>query len=99
MKVLFIGHNSENDTPITRLMGNLFPKVQMIGVAESTNLMDLMTVDGPFSFVVIAIDNKNITVSELYETINETLGQRPFIFIGSPNSVKSYITSEILQRP
>lgn len=66
---------------------------------ESMDLMELMTADGPFSFVVIAIDNKNITVSELYETINETLGQRPFIFIGAPNSIKSYITSEILQRP
>ncbi|MDD4976582.1 MAG: hypothetical protein PHY93_19660 [Bacteriovorax sp.] len=99
MKILFIGHNHESNTPIIRLMGNNFPKVKMVEASESRDLMELMTVDGPFSFVVIAIDNKNIMVSELYETINETLGQRPFIFIGSPNSVKSYITSEILQRP
>jgi hypothetical protein len=93
LKVLFIGHNHESNNPIIRLMGNNFPKIKMVEATESRDLMELMTVDGPFSFIVIAIDNKNITVSELYETINETLGQRPFIFIGSPNSVKSYITS------
>ncbi len=74
-----------------------FPKVKMVEVKESTSLMDLMTNDGPFSFVVIVIDNKESNVSELYETINETLGQRPFVFIGSPISVKAQITNKILQ--
>ncbi|MDO9183154.1 MAG: HD domain-containing phosphohydrolase [Bacteriovorax sp.] len=99
MKVLFIGHDIEINTTIKRLMGNSFPKVQMVEPSESADLMELMTTDGPFAFVVVAIDNKSITVNELYESINEVLGQRPFIFIGSPNSVKSYITSAILQKP
>lgn len=38
-------------------------------------------------------------MSELYTTISDTLGTRPFIFVGSPVSVKSYMTNEILQHP
>lgn len=80
-------------------MDHHFAKIEIVECADPGNLMDIITSDGPFSFVVVQIDNKNITVSEIYQNINETLGQRPFIFIGSPNSVKSYITSEILQHP
>jgi response regulator RpfG family c-di-GMP phosphodiesterase len=97
VKVLFIGHTPENNIPIKRIIGNQFPKIKMIEVTETINLMEMMITDGPFSFVIISIDNKNIFINEIYDQINETLGVRPFIFIGSPNSVKSYITSEILQ--
>lgn len=74
-----------------------FPKVKMVEVVEINSLMDLMTNGGPYSFVVMAIDNKDNNVSELYETITDTLGQRPFVFIGSPISVKAQITNKILQ--
>lgn len=80
-------------------MGNLFPKISLVEETGSMGLMELMTVDGPFSFVIISIDHKNITVADHYENIVETLGQRPFIFVGSPNAIKSFITSEILQKP
>ena len=97
MKVLFIGHTPETNEPIKKLMNANFPKVKMIEVKELDKLMDLMTNDGPFSFVVMAIDNKNISVTELYDTISDTLGQRPFVFIGTPASVKAQITNQILQ--
>lgn len=71
----------------------------MVEVLETSNLLDMLTTDGPFSFVIIDIDNKNIDVGELYSTINETLGARPYVFLGSPVSVKSYITNAILQQP
>lgn len=80
-------------------MGNNFPKIQMVEITASTNLMEMMTTDGPFSFVVVDIDNKSIDVNESYNLITNTLGTRPFVFIGSPVSVKSYITNAILQRP
>lgn len=99
MKVLFLSNTPESTTSIKRLMGNNFPKIQMIEVTASTNIMEMMTIDGPFSFVVVDIDNKNIDVSESYNLITNTLGTRPFVFIGSPVSVKSYITNAILQRP
>lgn len=97
MKVLFIGHNDEIDGPVKKLMLAHFPKVKMITVPSTDKLMDMMTNDGPFSFVVMIIDNKLLNVQELYETINDTLGQRPFVFIGSPASMKSYITDAILK--
>ncbi|MGZ3787197.1 MAG: HD domain-containing phosphohydrolase [Bacteriovorax sp.] len=99
MKVLYIGHSQETDEPIKKLMSVHFPKIRMIEVKEGQNLMELMTTDGPFSFVVMAIDNKNIVAADLYGTISETLGQRPFVFIGSPFSVKAQLTNEILQSP
>lgn len=58
--------------------------------------MEFMTNDGPFSFVVMAIDNKNITVVDIYQNITDTLGVRPFVFIGSINSVKSQLTNDMV---
>ena len=78
-------------------MGNHFPKIQMVVCNEPEGLMDFMTNDGPFSFVVISIDNKNISAEEIYHNITDTLGLRPFVFIGSVNSVKSQLTNEMLQ--
>lgn len=77
-------------------MGNNYPKVQLVGLREADDLMDMLMSDGPFSFVVVNIDNKNLVVSELYQQINETLGVRPFVFIGTPNSVKSQITNDMV---
>lgn len=97
MKALFIGHTPEDDKNILRLMGNNYPKVQLVGLKNLEDLSDMLTDDGPFSFVVIAIDNKNISAEEIYKQINETLGPRPFIFIGTPNSVKSQLTNAMIQ--
>ena len=79
------------------MMGNNFPKIQLVKLNENSDLLDTLMTDGPFSIIIINIDNKNLFVSELYQQINETLGTRPFVFIGTPNSVKSQITMEMLQ--
>lgn len=96
MKALFIGHTPEDDKNIIRLMGNNYPKVQLVGLREPENLMDMLMSDGPFSFVVVNIDNKGLVVADLYQQINDTLGVRPFVFIGTPNSVKSQITNDMV---
>jgi len=97
VKALFIGHSPEEDKNIIRMMGNNFPKIQLVKLNENSDLLDTLMTDGPFSIIIINIDNKNLFVSELYQQINETLGTRPFVFIGTPNSVKSQITMEMLQ--
>lgn len=96
MKVLFIGNTPEDDKTIYRLMGNHFPKIQLVACNEPENLMEFMTNDGPFSFVAISIDNKNINVVDIYQQITEILGVRPFVFIGTPNSVKAQLTTAMI---
>lgn len=96
MKALFIGSTPEDNKNIVRLMNNNFPKVQMVQCHDPNILMDFLTNDGPFSFVVISIDNKNITVVDIYQTIIDTLGVRPFVFIGTMNSVKSQLTNDMV---
>ncbi len=97
MKVLFIGQSDELNGQVKKLIVANFPKIKLIDVDETDKLVDLMTNDGPFSFVVLLIDQKTLNVSELYELIIETLGLRPFIFVGSPSFMKSHITTEILK--
>lgn len=97
MKVLFIGHTPEMNEPTKKLMLANFPKIKLVEVKNLENITEMMTNDGPFSFVVMVIDNKSLNVTELYEIINDTLGQRPFVFIGSPASMKAYMTPTILQ--
>ena len=92
MKVLLIGHNNEEQTPIKKLITINFPKLLIVEAIETLNLMEVLTLDGPFSFVIMAIDHKTNKALEIYKLINETLGARPFIFIGSSNSVKSHVT-------
>ena len=97
MKVLFIGLNNEEDRSIIRMMSNNFNKIQLIGYNLEDDLLNLLISEGPFAFVVVNVDNKNIQVQKTYNTIIETVGERPFIFIGAPNAIKSYLTQEILQ--
>ena len=99
MKVLFISNNSETSHLIKVLMNNIYSKIQLLEVNATENLLDLLTSDGPYSFVMIDVDNKKIDVNELYSSIDEVLGTRPFIFIGNQTSLKSYITDIILQKP
>jgi HD-GYP domain-containing protein (c-di-GMP phosphodiesterase class II) len=96
LKALFIGSTPEDNKNIIRLMGNNFPKVQMVICQDPENLMEFMTNDGPFSFVVVSIDNKSITVVDIYQQIIDTLGVRPFVFIGTMNSVKSQLTNDMV---
>lgn len=74
-----------------------FPKIKLVDVPDLEKLMDMLTNDGPFSFVVMIIDHKGLNVQDLYNTINETLGQRPFVYIGSPTSMRAYITPDMLK--
>ena len=99
MKVLFISNNSESSHLIKSLMNNNYSKINLIEVNATDNLMDYLTTDGPYSFVIIDVDNKNIDVSELYKLIDEVLGTRPFLFIGNQTSLKSKITDSILEKP
>lgn len=96
LKALFIGNNPEDDKNILRLMGNNYPKIKLVTLLENKNLTELLIEEGPLSFIIIAIDNKTIIVEEKYNEINETLGTRPFIFIGTPNSVKSQLTNAMI---
>lgn len=96
MKALFIGHNPEDDKNVRRLMGSHYPKIQLVGVKDASDLSSALIDDGPFSFIIISIDNKNIFVEDLYIQISDTLGPRPFVFIGTTNSIKSYLTNEMI---
>lgn len=96
MKVLFIGNTPEENQNISLFMTSHYPKMEVALASHETNLIELITMDGPFSFVIVAINNKNLNVANTYDVINEILGTRPFILIGNQNSVKSQLTNEIL---
>ena len=68
MKVLFVGDTPENNYAIKKLMSTHFPKVDLIDAGKNINLLDLITNSGPFSFVVIAYDNPDITANDLFTT-------------------------------
>lgn len=96
MKVLFIGNIAEEDKAIIRLYGNNYPKIKLVGLKNIENLVEEITNGGPYSFITINIDNKTLNVPQIYEIINDTLGTRPFVFIGTPNSVKSQLNNDII---
>lgn len=97
MKALLIGHTPEENQNLIRMMSNHFPKIKLTIHDGSRDLMEIMSFEGPFSFVIINIDNKSNVVNELVDFIENVLGERPFVFYGSPNSVKSQLTSAMIQ--
>jgi hypothetical protein len=97
MKVLFVGNNPEEDKNIVRLMSNNFPKIQLIQLLNSEDLIDMLMSDGPFSFIIISLDSKKISAEEVYNQIIETIGVRPFVFIGTSNAVKAQLTNAMIQ--
>lgn len=78
------------------MLATQFAKISLVKASEEDNLVELITTDGPFSFIIVNINNKNINVYSVFETINEILGDRPFVFIGNQNAIKSQLSSEIL---
>lgn len=81
-----------------RVIGNHYPKLKIVTTHDASKIDEFMMNDGPFSFIIVAIDNKSINVIDIYNTINDILGLRPFVFIGSPNAVKAQLTSEMIHR-
>ena len=96
LKALFIGHNNEEDRFILRMMSNHFSHIKITIHNIEENLLDLLMSDGPFSIVIINVDNRKIQIDSIYKKILETIGERPFIFIGGTNAIKSFLTQEIL---
>jgi len=96
LKVLFIKNIPEEDQTISKMLATQFAKISLVKASEEDNLVELITTDGPFSFIIVNINNKNINVYSVFETINEILGARPFVFIGNQNAIKSQLSSEIL---
>ena len=102
MKALFIGYTDEINGSIEKLMERHFPSIELRTLKppySASDLMIILTTDGPFSFLILSIDDWKVEIINVYETIIDTIGERPFLFIGNFASMKGQIKKEILDKP
>lgn len=96
MKALAIGFENEEYDQLTKLIENNFSKQNIYFYKSSDELVEVLTSTGPFSYVLVNLDEKHYSTPELYESIIDIIGMRPFILIGTPNAIKSQLTHELL---
>jgi len=89
VKVLFIGNNSDFEESVKKLIATHYTKLELIEMTESSSLIEMLTSNGPFSFVITTLNRKTSLLSDQFNTITEALGVRPFIIIGQDKVIKS----------
>lgn len=62
--------------------------------------IDLLTIDGPFAFVMIDTESKTLDPSQMASDIIELAGTRPIIFVGTKVNLKDRVDQELfMQNP
>ncbi len=96
LKVLTIGFEIEEARPNLNIIESRFQKNELCHLKLDDDLVEVLTSDGPFSFVIINLENQFFSAQNYYESITDLIGKRPFIFVGNKNSIKSQLTAEII---
>lgn len=96
MKVLTIGFETEEAKQNLNIIESRFQKSELLHLKLDDDLVEVLTSDGPYSFIIINLENQFFSAQNYYESITDLIGKRPFIFVGSKNSVKSQLTAEII---
>lgn len=92
---MFISDNSEDSQAIQKMIQAQFKNVEIVIASNVQETMNLAASDGPFGFILIDIDVKEIDPNALSLELLDFIGERPFIFFGSEGIFKTRITDEL----
>lgn len=97
MKALLIGFTKEEyDDDLKMIQGLLLPKLFFNFNHHEMDITQILMDEGPFHYVLMNIDDRDLHVERIYQTINDIIGSRPYLFIGTSLSQKSLLTDELL---
>ena len=98
MKILFFGEASEEVVLLTNILKTHFKKNILVSVSDEKELIDVLSYDGPFGFVVIDCTFKASDPNEVYETILGFIGDRPCLFMGTQAIVNDRVEQDVFER-
>jgi response regulator RpfG family c-di-GMP phosphodiesterase len=96
LKAILIGFNKEESLDDLKIVDSIISKDHYENYNSELDLTNVLTDEGPFTYVVMNIDERGISPFKLYELITEIIGLRPFIFMGSLTSIKSQLSDDLL---
>jgi response regulator RpfG family c-di-GMP phosphodiesterase len=98
LKALIIGLENDEFISIKKIIENNLDKNEHYYLSSEDDLITVLTSYGPFSFIIQNIDDLHINAEETQNQITEIIGERPYIYIGSQNFIKSQLTNEIVNK-
>lgn len=97
MKALFLINGLESDLLIKNILHSNFPNLEIITADLTTgDIVDLINESGQISLIIVNLNRQPANFSHSLERITDCIGVLPTIYICSQQSIKSYLTSEIL---
>ena len=95
MKALYICDNKEYWSEIRNLFNAHFPKIELTYTTRGGEAFELLTIDGPFSLIIIDVAMKDEEPAELFEQAIDIAGVRPVLFIGEVALINSRVPESI----
>jgi len=95
MKILIISSQKEEWNILSRLLKLNYKNVQLSCAINHDEAINYTINEGPFSFTIIDVDNKEIEPDQLCREIIDFAGNRPFIFLGSQGIVTHRLSQDV----
>lgn len=98
MKVIYICDQTEEWATMTNLFKAHFKKVELKCVITGAEALELLTLDGFFSLILIEASIRHENPSQLADRLTEAIGERPFIFVGERVHIVDRIDSDLYSK-
>jgi hypothetical protein len=96
MKVLIISNEKEDTNILNRYFDLTYKNLGVLIASNKEEAINYTSVDGPFAFIIIDVDNKELDPDNLCRKILDFAGEKPFIFLGLEHTINQRISDEIL---
>lgn len=95
MKILYYGDNDQDYILLRNILKTHFNNTVLVIAKNQKELIDVLSYDAPFGFCMIDTRLKDLDLNNIHGKINEFIGQRPCLFIGSNATIKDRVYDEI----
>jgi response regulator RpfG family c-di-GMP phosphodiesterase len=96
LKALAVGFEDLEYLNLKNLLQTNLSKTGLSFYSPEKDLIEILTSEGPFSYILFNLDDKKMSAFKILVQITDVIGQRPFIFIGTPGAIKAQLTHEIV---
>lgn len=95
MNFLFFTSKETDNVLMEKIFKANFPKATLDFAYGLTEILSILSYESKYVSILIDVELKDTSPSTLYNDLSDIVGQKPFIFVGSPNLLKTQIDSEI----
>ncbi len=98
-KVLQFAANEDEGKLAHRMIASHFPNFSIINCYTLEQVLEILTVDGPFLFLIFDTDQKDYTADEFFLRTEDYVGKRATMILTTEATMKSTVSSKMLNDP